>query len=452
MKKYYLTSLITIIFILTPVAAETAGMFLPFRGIFPMGRAGAVNTSARDPNALTLNPALLALAEGHQILVDISFAALNLTFQRDPRTNRNNTKTQFEEVRNIAPGIVIPQVLFSTDFGTDTLALGAGIFPPYAAPSRFSPTGSQRYAIIDISNNIIITQAIAFAYRPHPIVSIGAGVQNVTAILEGVGISSIYLGVLGEPEDPDLDSLIRAKASDWLTPSANFGIWIQPLPFLETSLSFQLFADIKTKNGKYEAALPSTYIYEVSHLKGKNIDMELSLPWFIRWGLRYTHPRFDIELNAWFERWSRHKTVEVIPHNIAVTDIPLVEDTEVEGFTLNRKAKDTFGLAIGSDIKIIPNLTLRTGFLYESGAAPDAYYSVFFADNHKLAPTIGLSYEWNFIRFDFAFAHVHQLPKNLKNGTLKQYNIVYPEGANITNNGKYKSYFDFIGIGLNFKI
>ena len=116
--------------------------------------------------------------------------------------------------------------------------------------------------------------------------------------------------------------------------------------------------------------------------------------------------------------------------------------------------KDVGGVSIGADYHVIPEkLTLRAGFLYESGAADEYNYSTFMYDNHKLSPTIGLSYLFGFekldLRLDFAFAHVHQLPMTVKHGTFKQYNLVYPEKAVVTNNGEYKSFYDFIGLGVN---
>ena len=124
----------------------------------------------------------------------------------------------------------------------------------------------------------------------------------------------------------------------------------------------------------------------------------------------------------------------------------------MDNFVIPREMKDTMGLALGADYHVLPNvLTLRAGFMYESGAAKDKYYSTFLYDNHKLAPTIGLSYQINdLIRLDFAFAHVHQLPKTVKNGEFIQYNLVYPEKAHVTNNGEYRSFYDFIGLGLDF--
>lgn len=131
--------------------AQAGGLFVPLGGVATSGRAGAAVVSTRDPNAIAYNPALIALNEGHQILVDATWAMLNLEYQRSPQVEPNGTTTTFQKVKNEAVGIVIPQILFTTDFGTDQFGLGVGLFPPNAAPAKFPATGAQRYAIIDMS-------------------------------------------------------------------------------------------------------------------------------------------------------------------------------------------------------------------------------------------------------------------------------------------------------------
>ena len=440
---------------LTMLAATevmAGGLFIPLHGVATSGRAGAAVVSTRDPNAIAYNPALIALTEGHQLLVDLTWGMLQLEFQRAPQENRQGQITVFEPVHNLAPGVVIPQLLFTTDFGTDTLGLGVGIFPPNAAPVRFPTQGPQRYAIIDMANTIAFTTELAFAWRPHPRIAIGAGIQNVTFVFRGAGIASTYLGVFGEAEDPEVDSVISVHAVDAFTPSANFGIWAEPVDRFEIGAAFQLFSDHKSRGGKFKVALPDHYAYEITQVNHDKMDISFSLPWSLRIGMRYKHDNlFDIELNAWIERWSRHKSINLHPRNVYLINNALVDDVRIDNFSLPRNMKDTYGIAIGSDWNILPDrLTLRMGFLYESGAAGDQNYSVFLYDNHKFAPTIGASVYLDFVRLDFSFAHVHQLSKTVTNGNHKQYNLVWPEGAVVTNNGTYKSFYDFIGIGANF--
>ncbi|MBO4349852.1 MAG: outer membrane protein transport protein [Proteobacteria bacterium] len=452
MKKAFYTSLLIALISLGYTAeADAGGLFIPLGGVVNTGRAGAGVVATRDPNAIHYNPALIANTDGHQLLVDLTWAMLQFEYQRAPQTELNGDTTTYKKVTNEAPGITIPQVLFTTDFGSDQFGLGVGLFPPVSAPLRLPANGPQRYVIVDFANTIAFTTEIAFAWRPHPRFSIGAGIQNVTFVFKGTGISSTYFGVLASPEDPDMDSVITVNAADYFSPSANFGVWAEPVDGFELGASFQLFTDIQSSNGSFKGALPNHYVYERSELKGSKMDLSLSLPWELRFGLRYRHGDvFDIELDAWYSAWSRQKSINIYPHDAWLIHNALVDDVHVGNFVIPRNMKDTFGFSVGSDWNVLPDqLTLRAGLMYESGAAKDEYFSSFLYDNHKIAPTIGLSYTIAFARIDFAFAHVHQLTKTVTNGQYVQYNLVYPEKAVATNNGKYKLFYDFIGLGAN---
>jgi len=450
-KTLFVTTLLAALLLSTQAFA--GGLFIPLGGVMPNGRAGAVVAGARDPNAIQYNPALISLVEGHQLLVDIQYGMLQLEYTRAPEVLRNGSTKTYDTVTNEAPGVAMPQVLFTTDFGTDEFGLGVGLFSPNSAPLRLPSDGPQRYVIIDYANTIAFTTELAFAWRPHPRVAIGAGIQNITFMFKGTGVSSTYLGVFGEADDADLDSTITIDAADYFTPSANFGIWYNPIAGLELAASFQLFADLKSKNGTFKAALPDHYVYDTTQMSSDKMDIELSLPWTFRFAVRYVFEDIaDIELDFRYDRWSRQDELLIKPHDVYLIDNALVDSVRVDNFHIPRNLKDTWGISIGSDWHIIPNrLTLRAGFAYESGSSTDENYSVFLYDTDKFIPTIGLSVDVAFVRLDFSFAHVQQLSKNITNGTYKQYNLVYPEGSIATNNGKYKTFYDFIGLGAVFK-
>ena len=135
MKRALYTSIFTGILALTgALQANAGGLFIPLGGVATTGRAGAAVVSTRDPNAIAYNPALIALNDGHQLLVDLTWAMLQFEYQRAPQTEPNGQTMTYKKVTNEAPGITIPQVLFTTDFGTDQFGLGVGLFPPVSAP------------------------------------------------------------------------------------------------------------------------------------------------------------------------------------------------------------------------------------------------------------------------------------------------------------------------------
>ena len=78
---------------------------------------------------------MIALTDGHQLLADVTWGMLQLDYQRSPDVGVNNKIIEYPSVSNQAAGVAIPQILFTTDFGTDQFGLGVGVFPPNAAPA-----------------------------------------------------------------------------------------------------------------------------------------------------------------------------------------------------------------------------------------------------------------------------------------------------------------------------
>ena len=91
--------------------ALAGGMWLPARGVGPLGRAGAVVASLRDPNALWYNPANLALVEGNQLLLDVAMIDMAATFERAAETSRSGELTTFGIVENEALPQWSPQLI-----------------------------------------------------------------------------------------------------------------------------------------------------------------------------------------------------------------------------------------------------------------------------------------------------------------------------------------------------
>ena len=126
-KAFYTSLLIGLISLGHVVESDAGGLFIPLGGVVNTGRAGAGVVATRDPNAIHYNPALIANTEGHQVLVDLTWAMLQFEYQRASQTEPNGDTTTYKKVSNEAPGITIPQVLFTTDFGSDQFGLGVGL-------------------------------------------------------------------------------------------------------------------------------------------------------------------------------------------------------------------------------------------------------------------------------------------------------------------------------------
>lgn len=432
--------------------AQAGGLWLPGVGVEPLGRGGAVVAGGEDPNVLWYNPAALTVVEGHQLTFDVTLIHLAYEFARADATARNGETVSFDPVENEASPQFVPRLMFSTDLGTEQFALGVGVYAPYAPRYRFAEDGPQRYANIDGSQNILLYQHLAFAWRPHERFAIGAGIQNMMAVLDATQAASSYVGLWGEPEDKDLDMLIRFRATDLLTITGNAGLWAEPIDGLTLGASVQFPAAIRDDEATVEVRLPSHYAFDNATFEGDKLGFELELPWIVRAGIAYgIKDLFEVEVDFTWESWSVHDAIRTSPKDIRVTGVPTVGEIRVGDLDVRRELRDIFGVSVGGEWHAMPGmLTVRAGFMYEQGATPDETTSVFQADSDKLAPTLGASVSIGDWRLDAAYAFVYHLPREIETSEVAQINPAYEEGAVVVGNGTYESFLNVFGLGMRY--
>ncbi len=309
--------------------------------------------------------------------------------------------------------------------------------------------GAQRYALIDNTSSAILYQHLAVAWRPTPRVAIGVGVQNMYAAVESSSMGSSWVGIWGEPEDQDLDLLIRIRGEDALTITGNVGVWAEPVDGLELGASFQLPAKVHDEEASLEVRLPTHYSFDPAAIEGDTMELALDFPWIARVGVRYAMKEvFDVELDATYERWSVHDAIRSTPDNVRVTGVPTVGTLEVGALTLDRSFDDVFSVHLGGEWHVLPQyLSVRGGFFFETGAIPDETYSMFQIDSDKAAPTVGLSAFFDGWRVDAAYTHIFQVAREITTSEVSQINPTYNEGATIVANGSYTSGYDIVGLG-----
>ncbi|MCK7482797.1 MAG: outer membrane protein transport protein [Candidatus Moduliflexus flocculans] len=80
------------------------------------------------------------------------------------------------------------------------------------------------------------------------------------------------------------------------------------------------------------------------------------------------------------------------PSGRPTRDVPTVGDYLVLPLVLERKWRDTWSSRLGGQYNPLEWLTIRLGGYYETGAAPDAYYSVASPDADKIGVALGVGF------------------------------------------------------------
>ena len=228
-------ALLLLALLAVPSSADAGGLFTPDVGTIALGRGGAWTARASDvAGALYYNPAGLWQVDGWTVAGGLSLHRTQRTFQRADDVNGSDPLT--ESLPHVRP---IPEVGIAWGLPNPDLTIALGLYAPPAPIQRFDPDGPGRYRLIDqelIQGNI----ALAAALRPLPWLSFGGSFQLLYMKITETFKASADVLATGDPtnpEDPDWDVSAMFTASS-LQPWFNVGVMVMPLPWLRFGVSF----------------------------------------------------------------------------------------------------------------------------------------------------------------------------------------------------------------------
>ena len=432
-----------------PVLA--GGYYLPGRGVASTARGGAMTAYDEDLNSLWYNPANLSGLHGTHLLGDCALISLDSTFQRTPRRAENDEIIRYDPVSNQSKPLIDPQLILATDFGVEKITLALGVMGPYSARSYYPEDGAQRYSIVSNDGTLLVILELALGVEIFDNLRIGAGLQNWVAGMKSAFMASAYTGLFGRPEDADLDLLVQVETMSLFNLSGNIGIWWEIIKGLQVALAFQFPVEIEDKEARLTIRLPEHYAFDSAQVVGDTLTVSLKLPAILRAGIRFDYEDvFDIELDGAIEFWSVHDAVHSDPQDIKLVGIVQIGELSLGKMSIPANLKNSFSLSLGGEYHIIPKmLTLRLGYAFETGAAPDETYSLFMVDSNKHHIAFGARFRWEFLTLDFSMAHIFQASRDIENSEIEQITPGYEDGALVVGNGTYDTSYNTIGLALS---
>jgi long-subunit fatty acid transport protein len=421
-----------------------------------MGRAGASIAGGDTLHALWYNPANLVEFTGVHTLLDVGTIFTNARYQRDSQTGPDGKTMTFAPVENEAFPIPDPSLMIAIGWKEPRLTVAYGVYAPYATNLKFPDTGSQRYALVDLTGSLFVINHLAAAWSPHPRFRVGAGFQAYTAMVRLLTAASAYLGTFGAPEDNDLDLYTEASVMAPFAPSGNVGVWARlvdtPAFQLDLAASVQLPVFMQT-SGKIKARLPTHPLFDPpTRIEGEAIETSLWFPMIVRGAVRVSFgppqaPRANIEAAFVYEGWSVFERVTLTPaERIVVKDVPTIGDYVVPPVTIERSFTDAFSVRLGGSVNVLSWLSVRAGVAYEQGAIPDRTFSVFLLDSDKIMVGVGLSFRLKNHTFDLSYGGYFFQQRDITNSEVKQINLLNSEGAVVIGNGIYDTNVHVIGL------
>lgn len=441
--------------ILLPLPARAGGYFLPGRGVRALSRAGAFVVGVDDSTAAWYNPAQLAGQPGTRLQIDAAMIITRDTFDRYPIAE---VPEGFAPVSNSAPPAPGLSAGISSDFGLDGLVFGLAFYTPYGTWGRYPEDGAQRYSIIR-SDNLAYVLQLSAAWQPFDGLRIGAGLSFFTIDISDTHAVSGFPGLFGMPEDHDLDGVIQLIAKDSMIPGGQVGLWmhlgawIPALDGIELGLSFEPPLAVDAE-GHMLARLPSNIYYDDVTLDPAEppIAISFNLPWIVRSGLRYRYRDvFDVELDLVWEGWSCLDVIHVKAEQPTYyRDVPTIGDYLLKFSDLPRYYRDTYSVRLGGSARPLDWLVLRTGFLWESGAPPDAYFTLNTPDSGKFGFAMGAGVQLGAFEIDLGYMHFFFDKRDISNETsqARQTNPSNPEGTTIVGGGRYTASDDVVGLSV----
>ena len=429
--------------------AHAGGMYLPIRGVRATGRAGAIIAGVDDVSALWINPAGLAAIDAPSGLVDAAFVHQSVEHQRI-----DSGGTTQPSVSNQAPGLPVPSLGFAARVGK-RVVIGGGVWAPYAALGKYDEQGAQRYVSVDQSTSLIVTVGLGIAVQLGDRVRLGATIQDHLASLS---TSIVLSGCPGQtvcaPEDPEFDSFNRIDQDTYFSPSGSVGAQIDLARNATVGVAVQLPVGISGQ-GTLHTRLPSSGFFDGASIEGDRADVSLDLPLAVRVGIEVRPGRWRIEAAATIERWSMQDQITIEPVGVRIVNAPGVGTYELGPMIIPRDFDDTVAAQLGVEGQPLADtpLTVRAGYLFETGAPPDTTLSVLNVDGNKHLGTVGAGYRAGTWTFD-AVVGYGVMPTRTVSASeagVPQLNPIRDDSAPLpvyVNAGEYQASWLLAGVGV----
>ena len=335
----------------------------------------------------------------------------------------------------------IPEIGIAFGIPNPDITIALGLYAPPAPIQSWDPQGPGRYRLIEqelIQGNFVLSAA----YKPLPWLAFGASFQVLyMQLTESFAGSADFLA--GDdpinPEDPDWDVTAQFTARD-IKPYFNVGVMFMPLPWLRFGVSFD---PPYTFKGKGSASLSGVLGQQSQtleligdgalHVVGEDTDVTVNagLPGHLRFGVdvepipKVLMIGLDVHLEIWRGSGDLFADDVDIPLYFDDPDDdlepePLVDymyrvglcplgaglgvDCGDEGsappgagsslaiyrgeggsgqVVVPANYRDTWSLRLGAEVRPVPFLGLRAGWLYEPPAIPDNTMTLTIHDGHK---------------------------------------------------------------------
>jgi long-chain fatty acid transport protein len=364
--------------------AWAAGFGINEHSARAMAMGGAFTAIADSPAAIFFNPAGMVQQEGLNLELGATMIAPSNSYTGlVPGTNNE------VEVDGVAGVFLLPNIYASYRIH-EMVSAGIGFYLPYGLTVEWKDTvdigGGKttgwwgRGVIEKITlQTMFINPTVAV--QIHPRVMVGAGLTIIPAHVE-------FQRAVTSSADPADDVDVRLAGDD-LAFSATAGVLVKVLPdLLNVGLTYRGGASFNfegqaafSKDGSPNNIPPA--------LRQRLIDgpvaAPMNLPHVISFGLAaFPTEKLNIGFNLDVITWSVYEQLQI---NFT--------ETEELSSTIPKNWRNTISIRLGAEYKVLDNLAVRTGFVFDQ--APEPAYSLGpeLPDGDRYIVNIGAGYKFD---------------------------------------------------------
>ncbi len=348
-----------------------------------VGMADAQVAIVDDPGAVYYNPAAMARLEDSALMLGVTPLILDGSFTADQNLPQGSPRTELragETVDQTLPVAPIPHLYGVARLPRANLAVGLGVFAPFATGSQFPEDWAGRAQGHHL-------QVLALAVNPNiawaitPKLSVAAGFSLVQSSLE---IEEALRPNFGNPAE-DIGIHI---AADGMGYQGNAAVHWQPTDMLALGVSYRTAIkvdmegeiDFQTPNPVYAPAFPD-----------QEIETTFRFPDTLNAGVGlFPADRWKIDAEVEFNRYNVNQELRI--------DLPL--DRPSPEIVSANDWENTVSYRLGAEYKGSRLWDFRAGVAWDPTPIPIERMSPLDPDSDRFVTAIGASYHWK--RNEFA--------------------------------------------------
>jgi len=408
-----------------------------------LGRAFAGSISAPDDaSVIAGNPAAMRQLDGRQLQTDLSLISFSADFSgRADYLNGSGGPISGGNGGDAGKLAPVPAAYFHTPFGEDDqYHLGVSLHAPFGFGTKYERNWMGRYngTKTDLK---AIDLGLAFSYDVNPYLSFGASVfvEHLSIELQNAVDFGTILAARGAPGfSPGKDdgySTIKGSHNELsftigglfsFTEGTHLGLNYRPKVTHKINDGDAIFEVPTNAEAVLKAAAPGTFI-------NTNGRAEISLPAVIT--ASFTHT-----ING---RWAVMADVSHTRWKTAFDRVTVHFDSNQPDNHLDFSYESTTFVSIGTEYKLSPTVTLRSGIAYDPTPTTYEHRDVRIPDQSRKWLSLGLSWAPS-ERMELSFGYTHLF---INDANVK---ATVPSTANRTW-GRFDLGGDIFAASLNYK-